>query len=148
MAGSILTAEEQEKAAILTAAIEGNITNSHAAKQLHLSIRQVQRAKAALRKDGKTSVIHGLKGKTGNHRIAESIKDKSLKVIKKKYSDFKPSFATEKLAENHNITISYGTTRLWMIEEGLWKPRKQKQRIYRSWRPRKEYLGELQQFDG
>jgi hypothetical protein len=57
----------------------------------HLSIRQVQRAKAALRKDGKTSVIHGLKGKTGNHRIEETIKDKSLKVIKKKYSDFKPS---------------------------------------------------------
>jgi len=35
-----------------------------------------------------------------------------------------------------------------MIQEKLWKPRKQKQLSYRSWRPRKEYFGELQQFDG
>lgn len=142
------TLAEQEKAAILTSAIEGKITNSHAAKQLRLSIRQVQRAKAAIRKDGVASVVHGLKGKSGNHRISEDIKKRSLEVIKEKYPDFKPSFATEKLSENHNIAISYGTTRLWMIEENLWKPRKQKQVVYRSWRPRKERFGELEQFDG
>lgn len=55
---------------------------------------------------------------------------------------------TKKLAENHSIIISYGTTRLWMIEEKLWTPRKQKQTTYRAWQPRKEYFGELQQFDG
>jgi hypothetical protein len=148
MAGTKLTAWEQEKATILTAAIEGKITNEQAAKQLRLSVRQVQRAKAAMRKHGVVSVIHGLKGKLGNHRIAENIKELSLEVIRQKYHDFKPSFATEKLAENHDITISYGTTRLWMIQEKLWKPRKQKQVNYRSWRPRKEYFGELQQFDG
>lgn len=148
MAGTTLTAREQEKVAILTAAIEGEITNNQAAKQLRLSVRQIQRAKAALRKDGELSIVHGLKGKTGNHRISSATKQESLKVIKEKYADFKPSFATEKLAENHQITLSYGTTRLWMIEEGLWKPRKQKRATYRSWRPRKEYFGELQQFDG
>lgn len=35
-----------------------------------------------------------------------------------------------------------------MTKEGLWKPRKQKKTTYRSWRPRKDYFGELQQFDG
>lgn len=143
-----ITPAEQEKAAILASAIAGKITNSHAAKQLRLSIRQVQRAKAAIRTDGIASVVHGLKGKSSNHRISEAIKKRSLDVIKEKYSDFKPSFATEKLAENHNIAISYGTTRLWMIEEKLWKPRKQKQITYRSRRPRKECFGELEQFDG
>lgn len=148
MAGSELTAKEQEKATILTDAIAGKITNNQAAKQLHLSVRQVQRAKAAIRKDGITSVVHGLKGKPGNHRIGEKVKEKALNAISENYADFKPSFATEKLAENHGITISYGTTRLWMIEKQLWKPRKQKQVTYRCWRPRKEYYGELQQFDG
>lgn len=148
MAGTKLTPWEQEKATILTAAIEGKITNEQAAKQLRLSIRQVQRAKAGIRRYGVASVVHGLKGKLGNHRIAESIKKQSLEVIREKYHDFKPSFATEKLAENHDIIISYGTTRLWMIQERLWKPRRQKQTTYRSWRPRKEYFGELQQFDG
>lgn len=148
MAYTRLTAREREKAVILTAAIEGKVTNAQVAKQLHLSIRQVQRAKAAVRRDGYPAVIHGLKGKPGNHRIPENVKEKSLRVIKNKYPDFKPSFATEKLAENHGIGISYGTTRLWMIEEGLWQPRKQKSLNYHAWRERKEHFGELEQFDG
>ena len=148
MADTDFTEAEQERAVILMAAIKGKVTNARAAKQLSLSIRQVQRAKSAIRKNGVKSVLHGLRGKSGNHRISEDIKQRSLKVIKEKYSDFKPSFATEKLAENHNIVISYGTTRLWMIEQGLWKARKQKSSKYHSWRQRKDYFGELQQFDG
>lgn len=148
MAGTKLTVTEHERSAILTKAIAEEITNDQASKQLQLSVRQVQRAKAAIRKEGVLSVVHGLKGKPGNHRIAEHIKQESLIVIKEKYADFKPSFATEKLAENHNIAISYGTTRLWMIEKGLWKPRRQKKISHRAWRPRKENFGELQQFDG
>jgi len=35
-----------------------------------------------------------------------------------------------------------------MIAEGLWKQRKRKKVDYRSWRPRKEYFGQLEQFDG
>lgn len=142
------TAAEQEKVAIITLAIKGKVTNAQAAKQLHLSIRQIQRAKAAMRKNGLTGIAHGLKGKPGNHRIAENIKETSLSLIKEKYADFKPSFATEKLAENHGISISYGTTRLWMIEQGLWQARRQKSSNYHAWRARKEYFGELQQFDG
>ena len=148
MAARQFNSREQEKADILTATIAGKITNNQAAKQLRLSIRQVQRIKAAIRKAGIMSVVHGLKGKLGNHRIEENVKEKVLDVIVKNYGDFKPSFATEKLAENHGISISYGTTRLWMIERQLWKPKKQKQITYRSWRPRKEYFGELEQFDG
>lgn len=148
MVDTKLTEEEQQKASVLISAIEGKITNARAAKQLQLSVRQVQRAKAAIRKDGLLSVVHGLKRKPGNHRISAEIKEASLKVIKEKYADFKPSFATEKLAENHSISLSYGTTRLWMIEEGLWQPRKQKRVNYRSWRERKDYFGELEQFDG
>ncbi len=148
MSDTKFTPAEQEKAVILVSVIEGRITNSHAAKQLRLSIRQIQRSKAAIRKDGIVRVAHGLKGKPGNHHISEDIKKRSLEVIKEKYSDFKPSFATEKLNENHSINISYGTTRLWMIQEKLWKPHKQKQTTYRSFRPRKESFGELVQFDG
>src|SRR3989344_1079046 len=37
---------------------------------------------------------------------------------------------------------------MWMNESGLWKTHKQKKAEYRSWRPRKEYYGELEQFDG
>jgi len=142
------TLAEQEKATILTSAVTGKITNNHAAKQLGLSVRQVQRAKAAIRKDGIVSVVHGLKGKSGNHRIKQEIKIKTLEIVRRTYTDFRPTFATEKLAENHSINISHETLRLWMTKEGLWKPHKQKQNTYRCFRPRKEYYGELEQFDG
>lgn len=143
-----LTQQEQEKLDIINAALAGTITKAKAAVMLGISPRQVKRLKSKVREQGYLAVIHKLKGRQSNHHIEEEIKEKALTVIEEKYADFKPSFATEKLAEHHAIQISYGTTRLWMIEKGLWKPRKQKQSIYRSWRPRKDYFGELEQFDG
>src|SRR5579862_7245467 len=148
MAGTKLTAKEHERVAILTAAIEGKITNDQAAKQLRLSVRQIQRAKKDIKQQGASGIIHKLKGKPSNHQIPKETKQKVLQLIKKQYSDFKPSFATEKLQERHAIAISSQTTRRWMHEAGFWKIRTRKQATYRSWRPRKEYFGELQQFDG
>jgi len=149
MVESKVTASEQEKVAILTAANEGRITNAHAAKQLGLSIRQVQRAKRRVRLGGVTSIVHRLKGKPSNHQLNNTLREKALKLVKEKYADFKPTFASEKLQDIDNISINPQTLRRWMAKEGLWKERKQKETgKYRSWRPRKEYFGELVQFDG
>jgi len=145
---AVLVNEEKEKVAIFKLAIAGKITNSHAAKQLRLSVRQIQRTKAKIRKVGLSGIVHGLKGQPGNHRIPEATKEYTLSIIKEKYTDFRPTFATEKLQEHHGISLSEETTRRWMSEKGLWKIRTKKQSIYRSWRPRKESFGELQQFDG
>ncbi len=142
------TQKEQEKLAIIQGTLTGKLTNEQAAIMLGISTRQIKRLKKKVREEGTLAVVHGLKGKQSNHHIDLSIKEKALTVIKEKYPDFKPTFATEKLGEEHGIHLSYGTTRLWMIEEKLWRPRKQKHGIYRSWRPRKEYFGELMQFDG
>lgn len=148
MAATKLTSSEQERLAILNKCIAGEITNGQAAKQLGLSIRQVQRAKGAIKREGSVGVIHKLKGKPGNHKVADELKQQAIKLIKKQYADFKPTFATEQLQEKHGIEISSQTTRRWMSEAGLWKIKGRKKATYRSWRPRKDYFGELQQFDG
>lgn len=149
MADIIHTSEEQYKLDIITKILKKEMKPGMAAKLLGISTRQIRRLKNNVKEDGISAIVHKLKGKHSNHSIDPSIKEKVLVVLNKAYSDFKPTFATEKLAENHAIRISYGTTRLWMIEEGLWKTHKQKKTgEYRSWRPRKEYFGELQQFDG
>lgn len=147
MAG-LLTQKEQTRLAVINDVLSQKITNGQAATMLGMTTRQIQRLKIKVRGQGSSAVIHQLKGKQSNHHIEASIKEKALLVIKEKYADFKPSFATEKLEENHDIIVSYQTTRRWMTTEGLWKPRKQKRANYRSWRPRKQYFGELQQFDG
>lgn len=142
------TPEEQYRFAIITKVIDKEMRPGQAAKLLGVSTRQIRRLRITVQDDGIAAVVHGLKGKQGNHHIDLSIKENALSVIHQSYTDFKPSFATEKLGENHAIHISYGTTRLWMIEKGLWKARKRKQPVYHAWRPRKEYYGELEQFDG
>jgi len=148
MADNTHSSEEQYRFDVITKVLKKEIKQGLAAKLLDISPRQIRRLKNAVREYGISALTHKLKGKPSNHHIDLVTKEKVLAVIKETYADFKPTFATEKLAENHFIHISHETTRLWMIEEGLWKSRKQKQSAYHSWRPRKEYYGELQQFDG
>lgn len=101
-----------------------------------------------MQRSGASAVVHKLKGKLGNHHIDEQIKEKLIKNIRLKYPDFKPKFATEKLQEEYQVDITSQTIRVWMSEDGLWKPHKQKKPEYHVWRQRKEYFGELEQFDG
>jgi len=129
-----LKEEGKQKFEVITNLLDGKITNGGAAKKLRLSIRQIQRLKVEVRK-------HGVE-------LHQAVKLKALSLVKEKYSDFKPKFASEKLAENHQLIINPETLRLWMIEQGLWKARKQKGSDYHAWRQRKDYFGELQQFDG
>lgn len=136
----LITQREQEKFAVITDCLSGRITKAQAAVILGVSARQIKRLKSKVREEGPLAVVHHLKGKQSNHHIEETIKETALAIIEEKYADFKPTFATEKLEENHGIHISRETTRRWMTKEGLWKVRKQRKSEYRSWRPRKEYL--------
>ena len=142
------TDAESLKLKVLEDLLIKKINTKQASKILCLSTRQVRRLKNNFEVDGPRAVIHGLKGKVGNHKIDDSIKNKVIDTIKEKYSDFKPTFATEKLQEKQISVPSSQTVRIWMAEAGLWKTHKQKQVEYRAWRPRKDYYGELQQFDG
>lgn len=148
MADDIHVSDEQYKFDVITKVLKKEIKPGLASKLLGVSPRQIRRLKTAVREYGASAFIHKLKGRQGNHHIDPLVKEKALAVIKETYSDFKPTFATEKLREIHSIHVSHETTRLWMMQEGLWKSRKQKQSGYHSWRPRKEYFGELGQFDG
>ncbi len=148
MADAIHSSEEQYKFDVITKVLKKEIKPGLAAKLLGISTRQVRRLKIAVREEGVSATVHKLKGKPGNHHIDLGVKKKAITAIKETYFDFKPTFATEKLEENYAIAISPETTRLWMIETGLWKSRKQKAVKYKSWRPRKDYFGEMEQFDG
>lgn len=148
MAGITFTSEEEEKLVIIQSAIEGRITNSHAAKELRLSVRQIQRIKAEIKKHGTIAVIHKLKGRASNHHLDPHVKEKAIQIVRENYSDFKPKFAAEKLQENHTLSVHSQTLRRWMHKADLWKIHRKKQPTYFAWRSRKEYYGELEQFDG
>lgn len=148
MAEHIFTVEEQYKFDVITKVLQKQIKSGQAAKILGISSRQVRRLAQAVNRNGKTALVHKLKGKPSNHQLEQSVKEKVLQLVREKYADFKPTFAAEKLQENDHVSINPQTLRRWMAANSLWKTRKQKQVTYRSWRPPKEYFGEMEQFDG
>ena len=65
--------------------------------------------------------------------------------IGSRYSDFGPTFACEKLAEE-NLVVSPETLRGWLLAEGLWQRQRQRD-PHRRRRPRRACFGELVQID-
>jgi len=145
----IMNQKELSRYEIIQRLIRKEINGTQAAKQTGLSVRQIKRIKVRVLKEGEKGIIHKSRGKIGNRRIKPEIIEKAKYWLKNRYSDFQPTFASEKLEEEQKILLSKEKVRQLMIEMGLWKPRPRKEnKEYRSWRERKDYYGEMEQFDG
>jgi len=144
------TMKEINRYEIIQNLIQRKITEEEAKKIMRLkSARQVRRIKKRVLKEGAKGVIHRNRGRPGNRKFEQKFIDKILKIVRKKYFDFKPTFAAEKLWENHNLKINKESLRQLMIIADLWKPKPRREAKNRHvWRPRKENFGEMQQFDG
>ena len=123
------------------------LTTAAAAQLLGLERRQVFRLLKAYRTEGATGVISKRRGRCSNRRKPDALRRAVLAMIREWYWDFGPTLAAEKLREVHGITLGRETLRLWMIEAGLWRDRKQRKRIHQP-RPRRDCVGELVQVDG
>lgn len=130
--------------------MQGRICEEEARKLMGFkSVRQVRRIKKAVMKHGIGGLAHRSRGKPGNRGFGKAFKDNVLTIVRKEYSDFKPTFASEKLFENHNIKINKESLRQFMTKTGLWKPKSRKQPENRHvWRERRSNYGEMEQFDG
>lgn len=130
--------------------ISGRISEESARKMMDLkSVRQVRRIKKRVMKEGAEGVPHKSRGRPGNRKFNDDLIKKTMSILGEKYSDFKPTFASEKLLENHGIKINKESLRQLMIAEGLWKPKSRKQPKSRHvWRLRMDHYGEMEQFDG
>lgn len=144
-----LSQKELRHHEVIRKALDGKYTNRQAAEELNLTVRQVQRLKIRVRKNGAEDLVHKSRGKIGKKKINPEMIEQAAELIKTNYWDFGPTFASEKLLENHDIKLGIETVRQTMIAAGLWdaKPRKEKPH-YRAWRERKEYFGDMEQFDG
>lgn len=143
-----MTTKEINRHSIIKKLLDKEINGTVAADLLKLSVRQIKRLKAKVKQSGPKALIHASRGKPGNRRTPDGEREAIAEILKQKYPDFKPTFAAEKLFENHNIKRDPKTIRAIMIEEDLWKPKKKKQNEYRSWRKRRSCYGEMLQFDG
>lgn len=143
-----MSVKEANRITVLDQLVKREIKQKKAAEILGLSVRQTRRLKKKYRVLGVNGLIHGNRGKESNHKIKNKEIEKVMQIVKRKYYDFGPTLAFEKLVEKKEITFSVEKLRQVMIGEGLWKvKRKRRLRVYQE-RERREALGELVQIDG
>lgn len=143
-----MTQADRDRLVTLKKAKKKLITQSEAAAELQVSIRQVQRLVGALRERGDKAVVHGLRGRPSNRKIDEGVEQKAVKILSRPvYEGFGPTLAAEYLAEKHGIDVSKETVRTWMIRGKLWAPNKDRVQKVHGWRPRRSRFGELVQWD-
>lgn len=143
-----MSQRELDKYELIKRAIREEITAEKAGKLLNLCERQIYRLKACVRERGAKGLIHASRGKRSNRRLPEIERQEIIKLLRYRYSGFKPTHASEKLGEVHGLKKDPKTIRQIMIDEGLWKPKKKRKPEYRCLRPRKDHYGEMEQFDG
>lgn len=143
-----LSHQELNRLSLVESIIAKRITQSQAAKQLQLSTRQVKRLVRAYRLLGAAGLQSKHRGQRPNNAIGDAVRQQALTLIDKHYDDFSPTFAHQKLTEQHALVFSVETLRQWMIAEGHWQPKTRRKAAVHQSRPRRPCLGELIQIDG
>jgi len=142
-----LSARERERLKVLHEVEEGHLKQVEAARRLRLTDRQVRRLQARLRAEGDRSLVHRLRGRRSNRKLAESLTRRTLGVLRQaRYAGFGPTLAAEHLARQ-GIPVSRETLRRWMSAAGLWQSRPRRARRVHVWRPRRSCFGELVMMD-
>ena len=144
----VLTMGELDRLQVMTRIVERRLTRRKAAALLQLSERQVRRLYGAFRRGGASGLASRRRGCPSNRRLTDATRDQALTLVRERYADFGPTFAHQKLTEDHGLTLSVETLRGWMIAAALWVPRAQRARRSYPPRPRRACLGELVQIDG
>jgi transposase len=139
---------ERDKLEWLKRAKDRLVSQGEAARRIGVSARWVRTLLKRMQQQGDSVVVHGLRGKASNRKIAAKVHGEAMTILKQPdWHDFGPTFASEQLAKRHGIEASDETVRQWMMEAGLWKSKSRRLQEVHCWRPRRSAFGELVQWD-
>ena len=137
-----LSQRERERLKVLHEVDQKHLTQVAAAKRLQVTDRHVRRMLLGLRQRGDGALVHGLRGRPSNRRLAARFEEKILARLRQRYADFGPTLAAEHLAQE-GFAVSRETLRKWMTRAALWRPRRQRVKAVHVWRERRASFGEL-----
>ena len=141
-----MSLKERDRLRLVHEVERGYVPGGEAARALGISHRQFRRILKRHREEGDKGLAHRLRGRPSNRRTPRASRSEAMEIIAEHYPDFGPTLASEKL-EGHGISLSRETVRRLMIEEGLWKPKKRRERHRMRREPRARF-GDLVQMDG
>jgi transposase len=143
-----MTPEEIHRTQVLEQLVQKHIQQGQAAKQLGITVRHVKRLKRVYQREGAKALLSKKRGHARHHQLDAHVKQQALGLLQKRYPDFGPTLAHEKLTEEHALALSVETVRSLMLQAGLWKSHRAKQPVLHPLRERRARLGELVQIDG
>jgi len=142
-----MTQKELDTNTVMDKLIKKELTISEAAKRINKTERHVKRLKKKYKLEWSKWLIHKARWKPSNHQLDTKKYENAIQIIKNKYSDYWPTLSSEALLENHNISVSISTLRRLMIENWIWKAKKQKKETQFTARQRKANYWEMIQYD-
>src|SRR6266852_2609155 len=142
-----MSRKEVPRAGLLKAALAGRITNAQGATALGVSVRQFRRLKKRFRERGTPGLLHALRGRPGNRRLAPQAREQIAGLMTTTYAGFNDVHLTEKLREVHQLVVSRSAVRQVRLALGRPATRRRSAPQHRSRRPRKPALGQLAQLD-
>ena len=137
-----LSQRERDRLQVLHEVEQGHLAQIEAARRMKLTDRHVRRLLRGLRERGDRVVIHGLRGRPSNRKLAARFEQRVLARIRERYADFGPTLAGEHLAQE-GLVVSRETLRKWMAQAALWRPRRKRVKAVHVWRERRASFGEL-----
>jgi len=140
--------KEIDRLKIIQQLSERHISQTKVAEQLNISTRQVRRLAKQFHAEGAKGLISKRRGRGSNNKLPASTKSQALELIRQYYPDFGPTFAHEKLTEQHKLNLSVETLRQWVTHAQVWQPKSVKRNVVHQSRPRRSQRGELTQIDG
>jgi transposase len=141
-----LSQRERDRVKVLHEVERKHLRQREAAERLGLSARQVRRLLRRVKREGDRGLIHRLRGRCSNRKIPRAVQQRILAEVQRRYRDFGPTLASEHLARQ-GLGVSRETLRQWLIQAGLWKPRRQRVEAVHVWRERRAAFGELVMMD-
>lgn len=143
-----MSTREIDRVTIMDQVLLGQMNQKKACQALDISYRQVKRIFKRFKASGAEGIVHKSRGKRSPKKMQDTEIKKITDIIVKNYSDFKPTFASEKLEEIHGIKRSKETIRKIMIDAGLWRAKTHRRIKTYQMRQRRSCEGELIQMDG
>lgn len=145
----IMSKTELSRIEIVQQVLSKRLKQTEAAKTMRISYRQINRIVSNVKKYGSHAIIHKNRGKSSKSKLPSDLVKEIICIYEQLYPDFGPTFACEKLYENHDISISKESLRKILIQHSIPYPtRKTYSAQCHLWRERKHHIGELIQIDG
>src|SRR5208282_5341281 len=137
-----LSQRERDRLKVLHEVKQKHLSQVAAAERLKVTDRQVRRMLLRIRERGDAALVHGLRGRPSNRKLAARFEQKILARLRQRYADFGLTLAAEHLAQE-GFPVSRETLRKWMTKAALWRPRSQRVKAVHVWRERRASFGGL-----